>query len=264
MRKLAVSVMEEHNARGGPSSFHVIVFTDLDGTLLDEDTYSWDRALPALGLCKKKDIPVILVSSKTRAEIEILHNQLALSAPFVSENGGGIFFPGRDNGPSPFPGAVFDKGFWKLTLGVPYTKLVRELRHIKTEGGLDIRGFSDMKLEEISSLTGLDLEASRRAAQREFDEPFILRVGGPSAKESLFNIASGKGLVVTEGGRFFHLQGKFDKGQAVEKIIGWFKKKGRKAYSMGLGDSPNDFPMLGKVDRPFLVRSKRAYPGIHG
>ena len=52
-----------------------VIFTDLDGTLLDHDTYEWKEAEPALDLCKKLGVPVVFVSSKTRAEIEVLRRQ---------------------------------------------------------------------------------------------------------------------------------------------------------------------------------------------
>jgi len=68
-----------------------IIFTDLDGTLLHPQTYSFDAAMPALKLIKEKDIPLILCSSKTRAEIEVYRKKLDNQHPFVSENGGGIF-----------------------------------------------------------------------------------------------------------------------------------------------------------------------------
>ncbi|MFH1490792.1 MAG: HAD-IIB family hydrolase, partial [Pseudomonadota bacterium] len=70
-----------------------MIFTDLDGTLLDHETYEWKEAEPALNRCKLLRIPLILVSSKTRAEINVIRNELGLTAPFISENGGGIFFP---------------------------------------------------------------------------------------------------------------------------------------------------------------------------
>ena len=53
-----------------------MVFTDLDGTLLDHDTYRWDEAEPALTLCASRNVPVILVSSKTRAEMNALRARL--------------------------------------------------------------------------------------------------------------------------------------------------------------------------------------------
>ena len=72
---------------------HYVVFTDLDGTLLDHDTYGWEEARPALERCKRLFIPIVLVSSKTRAEMDHLRVKLSISSPFISENGGGIFFP---------------------------------------------------------------------------------------------------------------------------------------------------------------------------
>jgi HAD superfamily hydrolase (TIGR01484 family) len=70
----------------------LIVFTDLDGTLLDE-SYSFAAAQPALRKTAELDIPLVLCSSKTRREIEHYRKKLGNSHPFISENGGGIFIP---------------------------------------------------------------------------------------------------------------------------------------------------------------------------
>ena len=80
---------------------YVVIFTDLDGTLLDHETYGWKEAKPALNLCKALKVPLILVSSKTRAEMNLLRHELELTSPFISENGGGIFFPEEGSHPVP-------------------------------------------------------------------------------------------------------------------------------------------------------------------
>ena len=49
-----------------------IVISDLDGTLLHAQTYSFDAAQPALQRLRKERIPLVLCSSKTRAEVERL------------------------------------------------------------------------------------------------------------------------------------------------------------------------------------------------
>jgi len=72
---------------------NILVFTDLDGTLLDSDTYSYKSALPALKLIKNKKIPLIFCSSKTKSEIEMYRKRIGNDDPFISENGGGIFIP---------------------------------------------------------------------------------------------------------------------------------------------------------------------------
>jgi mannosyl-3-phosphoglycerate phosphatase len=244
--------------QGAP--FHII-FTDLDGTLLDHETYGWEKAAPALNLCKKLNVPIILVSSKTRAEMDKLRIKLSIDAPFITENGGGIFFPNEIFGTLPH-GASLEKNLWKLSLGLPYSLLVRVLHEIRDELGLNIKGFSDMSINEISQLTGLDREGARRAAMREYGEPFIILDKNPLNREALLRAATHKGLTITEGGRFFHIQGKNNKGLAVEKVVSWYKEVCGDVISIALGDSPNDFSMLERADYPILVQSQKDFPEL--
>ena len=238
-----------------------IIFSDLDGTLLDQDSYGWKEAIPALEMCERLHIPVILSSSKTRAEIEPLRRKLSISAPFISENGGGIFFP-AESFKQPPPGASFDKGLWKWSLGLSYNHLIRGLKEIRDELALNIKGFSDMSIEEISGLTGLDRETSHLAAMREFDEPFVAHEKKPLDKKSLLKAAEKRGFMVTCGGRFYHLQGKNDKGQAMERVLSFYKRDHGQALTIALGDSPNDFTMLERADFPVLIRSHREFPEL--
>ncbi len=78
------------SGREGPP--RVFSFTDLDGTLLDQNQ-SFAPAQPALEACRQTGVGLILVSSKTRAEIDVLRRRLGLVAPFIAENGGAIYFP---------------------------------------------------------------------------------------------------------------------------------------------------------------------------
>ncbi len=241
-----------------------IIFTDLDGTLLDHDTYEWEKAKPAIELCSELEVPVVLVSSKTRTEMELLRRKMSISSPFITENGGGIFFPGKAfKAPATdFTYVSGPEGLWKLSLGLPYHQLVKALKDIREELGLNLRGFSDMKVDEISQLTGLDQEASRLASMREYDEPFILIDPSSLDKSILIDAAQKRGLSITMGGRFFHLQGGNDKGLAVDIVIAWYKTSHSKIMTIGLGDSPNDFPMLKRVDYPILIRSKGDYSSL--
>lgn len=236
----------------------ILIFTDLDGTLLDHVTYEWKEALPALNRCKESHIPVILVSSKTRAEIDLLRRKLSLSAPFISENGGGIFFPGNTIDKPPRE-ASFHKGLWIWSLGISYGQLVKGIGEIREELGWDIKGFSDMSADEISRLTGLDKETSELAAQREYDEPFVIPDDKFTEEAALIEAAARRGMTVTKGGRFYHLHGDNDKGRSMEKIISWYKRFHGEVMTIVLGDSQNDFPMLKLADYPVLVRGNRDF-----
>jgi mannosyl-3-phosphoglycerate phosphatase len=250
----------EPTPKENPTPYYVI-FTDLDGSLLDHDTYSWAEASEALSLCRQKGVPVVMVSSKTGAEMAVLAAEMVLSAPFISENGGGVFVPGKAFD-RPLDGTVYQNGFWKYALGAPYAELVSALHQIREELGWDIRGFSDMDAGEISRRTGLGPREARLAAQRDFDEPFVVLGQAKPDMEPLVRAARKRRLRVTAGGRFFHLHGASDKGLAMEKVIGWYLASGREVTAVALGDSPNDFSMLERAVYPVLVRSRRAFPEL--
>ncbi|MBW2608957.1 MAG: HAD-IIB family hydrolase [Deltaproteobacteria bacterium] len=259
---LAISMSDRKGpASGGNDTPFIVIFTDLDGTLLDHHSYAWDKAKPALDTCRRHHVPVIMVSSKTRAEMDVLRKKLNLPSPFISENGGGIFFPKKCIGSVP-PGTVFVKNIWKWSIGTPYEILVQSLREIREKLGWKIRGFSDMTPEEISHLTGLDLVSSRLAAIREYDEPFMILEQDDKDIDALFDAAKQRELQITEGGRFYHIHGKTDKGAAVKKVISWYEESYPQVFTIALGDSPNDFSMLKQVDHPILIRSKRDFPEI--
>ncbi len=238
-----------------------VVFTDLDGTLLDHNTYEWKEAEPALNLCKKLNVPLVFVSSKTRAEMEQLRSRMSIEDPFITENGGGIFFSNTAfKGMPPDSSPVADTdGLWKCPQGLAYTHLTSALKEIRKELGLNLRGFADMSVDEISHLTGLDPGGSRLAAAREFDEPFIITGDQPPDENVLIKAAEKRGLSISIGGRFYHLQGGNDKGRSMKMIISQYKQSHERVISIALGDSPNDFPMLEGADYPVLVKSQRNF-----
>ena len=246
---------------GGEHTPFIVIFTDLDGTLLDHLTYQGDMAKPALDMCKQLQVPIVMVSSKTRAEMDILRDKIGILSPFISENGGGIFFPKEIYKQAP-SGTIIAQKIFKWEMGAPYKILIKALREIQDELNLPIKGFSEMTVEEISHLTGLDLDASRLAAKRDYDEPFILLKRQNMDKESLHREAKKRDLQITEGGRFFHIHGKNDKGMAVKKLISWYEQSHPHVFSIALGDSPNDVSMLKQVDYPVLISSSQAYPSI--
>ncbi len=231
-----------------------LVFSDLDGTLLDARTYSYDAARPALGEIARRKIPLVLSSSKTRAEIELWRRRLGNLDPFISENGGGIFVP---NGTCPrerieaIPGAREEKHGFSVPLGADYAELREGLARLRAMG-YAVRGFGDMSVDEIAALTGLPPPEAAMAKLREHDEPFLLEDSGDGAR-TLVESAARIGFRVTQG-RFYHLLGESDKGRAVSLLIELYSAGGERHVTAALGDRPNDIPMLRCVDRPIVVQ----------
>jgi mannosyl-3-phosphoglycerate phosphatase len=239
----------------------VLIFTDLDGCLLDRETYSFEPARPALRLIKKKNIPLIFVSSKTRAEIEEYRKKLKNDHPFVSENGGAVFIP-RATFSFTFSYGRELEEYFVLELGTFYPQILRALEFIKKETGVRITGFHELSAKELASLSGLTREEAALARKREYDEPFVIEGGAEEIKTVQRKIKE-RGLNYVWGGRFHHILGKNDKGKAVEMLKGFYVKEFEKIVTIGIGDSLNDLPMLNVVDHPIFLKGKEELsPGI--
>jgi mannosyl-3-phosphoglycerate phosphatase len=234
----------------------IIIFTDLDGTLLDYSDYSFEAAMPALQLVKEKNIPLVISSSKTRKEIEHYRKWLYNLHPFVSENGGGIFIPkGYFKFSFPDPGLAIEeeKQYHLIRLGAKYSDLRNTLNELRSDG-FRVKGFGDMTVEEVSAITGLGAEEAEMAKERDFDEPFMFSGSEDETRRLLEKIRK-KGLNHTQG-QFHHILGNSDKGKAVSILIDLYRREFGEITAVAIGDSPNDIPMLERVDYPVIVRNR--------
>lgn len=230
-----------------------LIFTDLDGTLLDHDTYSWKPAEPALRMARKNNVPVIFCSSKTRAEIEACRKKLNNRHPFIAENGEAIYIPAGYFRHRP-PGSRKLRNYLVIVLGKPYRELRKVVQDMRKKG-LSVRGFGDMSREEIIKLTGLSRDEAKLAVKREYDEPFLIE--NPRHEQEILRFIKSRGLQCTRGGRFYHLLGSNDKGLAVKLLADTYNQDAeRPVVTAGIGDSPNDFPMLKAVHVPYLLKKK--------
>ncbi len=235
----------------------ILIFTDLDGTLLDADNYSFEEALPALEEIKKRKIPLILCSSKTKAELKLYQKKLKIEDPFISENGGAVFIPRRYF--RQIPVKLKKRGkFLVLELGTPYQQIRRKFLEVSDKLNLKAVGFGDLRAGDISSLLNLSKAEAKLAREREYDEPFYFLKKVKKEKIRLAEKEFNKsGLSLTTGGKLFHLTGGNDKGKGVELLTQIYKDNwGDDLLSIGLGDSSNDLPLLKSVDIPVLIRKK--------
>jgi len=242
-----ISPLSSHLGGQGPA----VVFSDLDGTLLDARTYRFDAARDGLELLRRRGIPLVLCSSKTRREIELWRERLESSAPFILENGGGICVP---QGYFPFPIAgESDDGMIVVSLGTPYPELRAALQGLRQDLGVHVTGFGDLTAAGLADLTGLPLPEADLARRRVFDEPFVFDdPEDPRATEFLRAIDA-RGLRWTRG-RFFHILGDNDKGRAARLLTGFYRREWPALRTVGVGDALNDLPLLQAVDLPVLVQ----------
>ena len=121
------------------------VFTDLDGTLIDFETYSAELSAPSLRELQGAGVPVVFCSSKTRGEQQALLDSLELSLPCIVENGSGLYLP--KGLPSEMlgdaaPGSIIS---WGISAG----EIRAILRVVSKEMGVDFGMYCDLDLSLI-------------------------------------------------------------------------------------------------------------------
>lgn len=214
-----------------------IVFTDLDGTLLDHETYAFEAALPALEHLKERGIPLILASSKTAAELVTLRDRMGFAhCPAIVENGAGMLPPGET--------AMGDDA------------RLREILAILDRAPVDLRrhfsGFSQWSVDEVSARTGLAPTDAQAAKQRQYSE-VGLWTGGPDQWTEFLTCLEEHGLTAQQGGRFISLSFGGSKAACMQAMAQSHRKKEGSAFVIAFGDAPNDIAMLEAADMGIIV-----------
>ena len=232
----------------------LLVVTDLDGSLLDHYTYSYKAAEPMLERLRVIGVPVVLCSSKTRAEMQILRKRLKLDSPYIVENGAAVYLPKSECRDAP-PEARDAGEDWCKAFGDRREYWQELLRSLPDELRAAYRKFSKMSVGQIADLTGLPYDDAKRASLREFGEPLQWR-GSDDLREQLIAALEAKGATVLAGGRFLHVGGDWDKGQALNWVADQRAAvSGTRPITVALGDSQNDVAMLEAADYAIVIRS---------
>jgi len=214
-----------------------VLFTDLDGTLLDLHTYRPSPAAKAaLRTLAAQCVAVVPVSSKTAGEIGPLLGELGLVGPAIAEGGA----------------VLIEEGGRERVLGTLRPRLIEILREVAGRG-LPLRGLSEMSVAEVAERTGLEPGAAARAMARLASEPFVMLHALERDELGQLEAELGRlGAGVVRGGRFWHLAGiGVDKALGVRSVLGsWGEPRPATA---AVGDAWNDLPMLEAVEVGFLL-----------
>jgi mannosyl-3-phosphoglycerate phosphatase len=217
----------------------LIVFTDLDGTLLDHDTYSWTPAEPALTLMKTHKVPLILASSKTAFEMVDIRQALGFEhCPAIVENGAGLL--------PAFAQPVQD--------GAQHELIQQALSVIPKDLRDCFAGFSDWSTAHCAQMTGLPLKQAKAAQQRQFSEPGVWS-GSDAQLDGFLSALAEQSVFARRGGRYLTLSFGATKADWMAKLTAEFDPK---PMTMALGDAPNDVEMICTADYGVII------PNTHG
>ena len=238
-----------------PEVGSMLIFTDLDGSLLDHYSYSFAPAQPLMQRLEAQQIPVMLITSKTQAEVELLRHQLLNRHPFIVENGAAIFIP-VGYFPEQPPLTHVNGDYWVREFSRPRDHWLELLRQALPHFPGMFDHFAIMSAEQIAACTGLDLADAQRSRQRGYGEP-IQWLGEADKRQAFIQWLESQGGHLLQGGRFLHLCDQCDKGAALLWMEQEFRRQAnvQNLTTLAIGDSGNDVAMLDAADIALIIRS---------
>ena len=236
-----------------------VIYTDLDGTLLDHDTYSAHEAKEILEQLSASHVPVIPATSKTYAEVADFREQMSLDHAFIVENGAAVYVPMSLNIRCPMGSKIFED-YWVREFGVRRQALCDVIEALDMSSQFAFKSLNEMRAAEVADITGLDLESAKRAQMRLYSETIDWR-DSSDALQKFKAVLTDIGFAVSHGGRFVHLMGPNNKGIAAR----WFQNLLKREWtpdliSIAAGDAPNDREMLEGADFALVMRNVRGTP----
>jgi mannosyl-3-phosphoglycerate phosphatase len=237
------------------SSPKLVVFSGVDSVLSQrQEADLFGKAAKVLEPLQHADVPVVLCSSKTRAEIEQIQHELGFSHPFVCERDGATFIPARYFD-FDVPRAREVAGYLAVEFGLPYTNVVQALNRTARRLAIDVVGFNDMSVDEVARDCHLSLSQARLAMLRDYGEHF--RVLGPTcdARPRLFKALAGLGLRCVPGTPYDHVGAPVRNGTGVKFLRSLYERAHGRLLTLGLAEAMADESILPLVDRRILIGS---------
>ena len=224
-------------------SFSLIIFTDLDGSLLHRDNFKFDKIKGYVKNLIDNGIVIIPNTSKTENEIEEFIKELGSELPFISENGSSIHGLNLIN--ANFPNKIILSRDKQELYEIFNSKIPKELKN-------KCKFISDMNTSQQSNILGLQDNYLKNALDRKYTIPFLFE-GNKIEKNKLLKILRSSSLNMQDGGRVLNLGDNTDKVKSMNQVLKIYKKVENKIKVIGVGDNFNDLDMLRNCDIPCLV-----------
>lgn len=228
-----------------------VVFSSLEGTLLEDDSSGMDSARHAIERLARLHIPLILVSSQTLAEVLAL-TLPGPTQPLILEHGAVLAVP---DGYFPrFAGDFHESGYRLVCFSPPHKFILEVLEQLRGQGFV-FETLAERNLDSMARLGGL-LTSAVGLLPRRYGSETILWTDSPARRAEFERALLEHGLRLEEGDGCLNVLGVgAEKGRAMRGLLGLYRLHDWPLRgTMALGDCPSDVGMLRNADRPVVVR----------
>jgi len=216
----------------------LLLFSDVDGTLLDRDGHyamSADELAPFT-----RSLLIVLASSRTVLELSRNQRALGITGPVVAENGAVIAFPWHELHACCGSRDQIDGRLWcVITLGVTAASIRAAILREAAQLGLDF-------VDQLDVDPALDRRAS-----------VCLRPGYGASTSTLAPLAARLatlGYTAASGGDWLAVTQHADKGRGARAVLTELAERGETPLVVGaVGDGDNDVPLLCAADQRYVI-----------
>jgi mannosyl-3-phosphoglycerate phosphatase family protein len=236
-----------------------LIFSDLDGTFLHHQNYSYGKNDLVIEKLKKHNHQIIFNSSKTFSEIKLILKKLKLTMmPFICENGATLYFPKT----------IFKKikksqsfeDYWKINLtNKDSLKWYKILKKLKKDFHFEL--ICDLSKKDLLKLT--NLKNIKQMLNREASQLIIWKDSKKNFNELSKIIKINYKGALNQGGRFIQISSPCNKRIATKEICHIYHESFRDKYYqlfIALGDNKNDRDMLNFAKYACVIKNKYSTP----
>lgn len=212
-----------------------------------------DPVFEALSEIERRQIPLILSTSGTRAQLESLRRKIGHGHPFITESGGALFIPDAYFALR-LEGAARVGRYFCVPFGRPSEEASEAVEEIAAESGAEVVCYKDMSAREISRNSGMNEREGQASREREFSERFYFAGNVDSAAPAFERIAHERHWQIRRYHPFWELYAGNDAGKAVRYLMRIYREALRsRLRSVSIASSSEDADMLAASDQAFVL-----------
>lgn len=229
----------------------VIIFTDLDETLLKENKYNHNILNNFIKTLLKKEYEIIPVTSKTYLEVIDLLKQIKYKFPFSVENGAAYYIPVNNS-----KNYLYKKIVNSYAIKKNAIKKILNKRILKTYLQ-NLKYIEDLSIEDQKKITKLNSKQLEGFNSREYSIPVLIS-GDKYFKKKLEETLFKYNLKIVFGGKLNNISGLHSKLNALCFFSYKYKQKlkNTKIISISLGDNQNDIEILSNSNYSGIIKNK--------